>query len=122
MVSCVLAMNSLSMKSSSRTPADDYPVYGRGGQGVIAIQVTERNGAVVGAVPADDNDEVMLISSGGTLVRTRVNEISMMGRNTQGVRLISLSNDEALVGIERIIEEQGDDTAVEDPETDNADK
>jgi DNA gyrase subunit A len=89
-----------------RTAADDYPVYGRGGQGVIAIQVTDRNGAVIGAVPADDNDEVMLISGGGTLVRTRVNEISVMGRNTQGVRLISLSNDETLVGIERILEDK----------------
>ena len=94
-----------------RTAADDYPVYGRGGQGVIAIQVTERNGAVIGAVPADDNDEVMLISSGGILVRTRVNEISVMGRNTQGVRLISLANDEVLVGIERILEEREDDEA-----------
>ncbi len=92
-----------------RTLADDYPVYGRGGQGVIAIQVTERNGAVVGAVPADDNDEVMLISGGGTLVRTRVNEISVMGRNTQGVRLISLVNGESLVGIERIVEDKDDD-------------
>ena len=92
-----------------RTSADDYPVYGRGGQGVIAIQISERNGAVVGAVPADDSDEVMLISGGGTLVRTRVNEISVMGRNTQGVRLISLVNGESLVGIERIVEDRGDD-------------
>ncbi len=92
-----------------RTSADDYPVYGRGGQGVIAIQISERNGAVVGAVPADDSDEVMLISGGGTLVRTRVNEISVMGRNTQGVRLISLVNGESLVGIERIVEDGGDD-------------
>jgi DNA gyrase subunit A len=91
-----------------RTLADDYPVYGRGGQGVIAIQVNERNGPVVGAVPADDADEVMLISSGGTLVRTRVNEISVMGRNTQGVRLITLTDGEALVGIERVIEERDD--------------
>jgi DNA gyrase subunit A len=94
-----------------RTSADDYPVYGRGGQGVIAIQVTERNGEVVGAVPADDTDEVMLISGGGTLVRTRVNEISIMGRNTQGVRLISLVNGENLVGIERIVEDRGEDDA-----------
>jgi DNA gyrase subunit A len=95
-----------------RTLAGDYPVYGRGGQGVIAIQVTERNGAVVGAVSADDNDEVMLISGGGTLVRTRVNEISVMGRNTQGVRLIALDEGEQLVGIERVIEEHGEaDTA-----------
>jgi DNA gyrase subunit A len=91
-----------------RTLAEDYPVYGRGGQGVIAIQVTERNGAVVGAVSADDKDEVMLISGGGTLVRTRVNEISVMGRNTQGVRLIALDEGEQLVGIERIIEENDD--------------
>jgi len=99
-----------------RTLADDYPVYGRGGQGVIAIQVTERNGAVIGAVPADDNDEVMLISSGGTLVRTRVNEISVMGRNTQGVRLISLVNDESLVGIERVVEVRDDDNSTEEGE------
>ena len=91
-----------------RTAADDYPVYGRGGQGVIAIQVTDRNGPVVGAVQADDSDEVMLISGGGTLVRTRVNEISVMGRNTQGVRLISLTKDEKLVGIERIVEDNDD--------------
>ncbi len=92
-----------------RTLAAEYPVYGRGGQGVIAIQVTERNGMVVGAVAADDNDEVMLISGGGTLVRTRVNEISVMGRNTQGVRLIALDEGESLVGIERIVEEREDE-------------
>jgi DNA gyrase subunit A len=97
-----------------RTAAVDYPVHGRGGQGVIAIQVTERNGAVVGAITADDNDEVMLISSGGTLVRTRVNEISVMGRNTQGVRLISLVEGELLVGIERIIEERDEDEPADD--------
>jgi len=96
-----------------RTAAEDYPVYGRGGQGVIAIQVTERNGVVVGAVPADDNDEVMLISGAGTLVRTRVNEISVMGRNTQGVRLISLGNGEKLVGIERVVEDKDDDNTAE---------
>jgi DNA gyrase subunit A len=92
-----------------RTAAADYPVYGRGGQGVIAIQITERNGEVVGAVHADDSDEVMLISDGGTLVRTRVNEISIMGRNTQGVRLITLANGERLVGIERVVEDRDDD-------------
>jgi DNA gyrase subunit A len=96
-----------------RTTAADYPVYGRGGQGVIAIQVTARNGAVVGAVPADDNDEVMLISGAGTLVRTRVNEISVVGRNTQGVRLIKLTRGENLVGIERILEDKGDEVATE---------
>ncbi len=97
-----------------RTLAADYPVYGRGGQGVIAIQITERNGNVVGAVSADDNDEVMLISGGGTLVRTRVNEISVMGRNTQGVRLIALGKGESLVGIERILEDK--DSEMVEPE------
>ena len=101
-----------------RTLADDYPVYGRGGQGVIAIQVTERNGTVVGAVPADDTDEVMLISGGGTLVRTRVNEISVMGRNTQGVRLIALDAGEQLVGIERVIEDRSEADIDTDTDTD----
>jgi DNA gyrase subunit A len=92
-------------------------MHGRGGQGVIAIQVTERNGRVVGAIAADDNDEVMLISGGGTLVRTRVNEISVMGRNTQGVRLITLAGDETLVGIERIVEERDENGDVVDATT-----
>ncbi len=87
-----------------RTPIDDYPVYGRGGQGVIAIQSSERNGAVVGAVLVSDEDEIMLITNGGTLVRTRVAEVSTMGRNTQGVRLINLTNEEKLIGMERIAE------------------
>ena len=104
-----------------RTLSDDYPVYGRGGQGVIAIQVNERNGPVVGAVPADDADEVMLISSGGTLVRMRVNEISIMGRNTQGVRLISLTDGETLVGIERIVEERVETQDTDDIADDAAD-
>ena len=108
-ISLIIASDSPVLTSTEngygkRTLATDYPVYGRGGQGVIAIQVNERNGDVVGAVPADDNDEVMLISGGGTLVRTRVNEISVMGRNTQGVRLIALGEGERLVGIERILE------------------
>jgi DNA gyrase subunit A len=97
-----------------RTHADDYPVYSRGGQGVIAIQVNERNGPVIGAIPADDADEVMLISSGGVLVRTRVKEVSIMGRNTQGVRLISLADDETLVGIERIVEDKDDAEKTDD--------
>jgi len=85
-----------------RTPIGDYPVHGRGGQGVIAIIVNERNGDVVGADQVCDSDEIMLISNGGTLVRTRVQEISIMSRNTQGVRLISISEDEKLVGVERV--------------------
>ena len=85
-----------------RTPAADYPVQGRGGQGVISIQTTERNGKVVGAVQVAPDAEVMLISDGGTLVRTPAADISVIGRNTQGVRLIRLDEGEKLVGIDRI--------------------
>ncbi len=85
-----------------RTAIDDYPRHGRGGMGIISIQTTERNGDVTGAELVGEDDEIMLITTNGTLVRTRVNEISVMGRNTQGVRLISLGADEKLSGIERI--------------------
>ena len=85
-----------------RTALQEFPVQGRGGQGVIAIQASDRNGPVVGAVQVAEDDEVMLISSGGTLVRTGSSEISIMGRNTQGVRLIRLDEDDRLVGLERI--------------------
>ena len=86
-----------------RTPLHDFPVHGRGGQGVIGIQTTDRNGRMVGAVQVSDDDEVMLISSGGTLVRTHVDGISVQSRNTQGVRLIRLSEDDRLVGLDRIM-------------------
>jgi len=92
-----------------RTPVEDYPRHGRGGQGVISIQTTARNGEVIGAVLVGAEDEVMLITNSGTLVRTRVDEISIMGRNTQGVKLISLSKGEKLSGIERIENIQADD-------------
>ena len=97
-----------------RTPMDDFPVYGRGGQGVIGIQTSDRNGNVVGAVLVSEDDEMMLISNGGTLVRTRTSEVSSMSRNTQGVTLINLTNGEKLIGIERIEE-------TEDEESDEAD-
>jgi DNA gyrase subunit A len=96
-----------------RTRIEDYPVHGRGGQGVISIQITERNGAVVGSVLVRDEDEIMLISNAGTLVRTRVSEISSLGRNTQGVRLINVQNGEKLVGLERIEEEQDESSSGE---------
>ncbi|MDH5547721.1 MAG: DNA gyrase subunit A [Gammaproteobacteria bacterium] len=87
-----------------RTPISDFPTHGRGGQGVIAIQTSERNGEVVSAVLVNEDDEIMLISDGGTLVRTRIAEISAMGRNAQGVRLINLSGEELLVGVDSICE------------------
>ena len=85
-----------------RTPLVDYPLKSRGGQGVIAIQVNERNGKVVGAIQIHSQDEVMLISNKGTLVRVPAEEISLIGRNTQGVRLIQLAEDEGLVSLERV--------------------
>ena len=85
-----------------RTPVEDFPVQGRGGQGVIAIQTTDRNGNTVGAIQVADDDEIMLISSNGTLVRTAVDDISVMGRNTQGVRLIRVEDEQWLVGLAKI--------------------
>ncbi|HKE44624.1 MAG TPA: DNA gyrase subunit A [Steroidobacteraceae bacterium] len=84
------------------TPVDEFPQHGRGGQGVIALQTTERNGQMVGALHVVREHEIMLISSTGTLVRTPVAEISVVGRNTQGVRLIRLEEGERLVGLERV--------------------
>lgn len=85
-----------------RTPVDDFPTKKRGGKGVIAIKTSERNGELVGAVVIDASKELMLISDGGTLVRTRASEVAQTGRNAQGVRLIRLAEDEKLVGVEAI--------------------
>lgn len=84
------------------TEQEEYRTSGRGGTGVISIQVTERNGDVIGAIQVEDNDELMLITDQGTLVRIRATEVSTVGRNTQGVRLIRLSEDEKLIGLQRI--------------------
>ncbi len=88
-----------------RTDISEFPIVARGGQGVKAIQTNLRNGKVVGALQVFDNDELMLISDQGTLARIRVNEISIVSRNTKGVKLINLSNNENLVGMQRIDEE-----------------
>src|SRR3989440_35456 len=111
-VVCMLAANDESKSVltatqngfGKRTAIGEYPRHGRGGQGVIAIQASERNGSLVGAVLVDDNDEVMLISTGGVLIRTSVAQIREMGRSTQGVTLISLDAGEKLAGLERIEE------------------
>jgi DNA gyrase subunit A len=107
-----------------RTPLDDYPAKSRATQGVVSIKVSERNGSVVGAVQVEDNNEIMIISNRGTLVRTRVNEVSTVGRNTQGVILIRTIDEEQVVGLQRIEEievdelpEDGSDAVVqENPE------
>ena len=84
------------------TPLEDFPSHNRGGQGVIALQTTDRNGNTVAALQVEAGHELMLISSTGTLVRTPVRDISIVGRNTQGVRLIRLAEGERLTGIERV--------------------
>ena len=85
-----------------RTRLEEFPCHNRGGQGVIAIQTSARNGAVVGAVLVNDQDEIMLITDGGTLVRTPVDGISVVGRNTQGVTIIRLDKKEKVIGVDRI--------------------
>lgn len=93
-----------------RTNIDEYRASGRGAQGVISIHVNERNGKVVRAIQVREEDEVMLISNKGTLVRLRVREISLIGRNTQGVRLINLAESEHLVGMQPIVEIEASDS------------
>lgn len=92
-----------------RTPVEDYPAKSRATQGVVSIKVSERNGLVVGAVQVEEGQEIMLISDQGTLVRTRVDEVSTVGRNTQGVRLIRTAEDEHVVGLQRIEEVESDE-------------
>ncbi|MBL6908253.1 MAG: DNA gyrase subunit A [Luminiphilus sp.] len=108
-----------------RTENDEFPAKGRGGKGVIAMSTSDRNGSLVGAVQVWDGDEMMLISNQGTAVRTRVDEVSLLGRNTQGVRVIRTRDGEALVSVSRIAEDDvvaepaesvvADDPAVADP-------
>ena len=104
-----------------RTNLAEYRVQGRGGQGIISIQTSERNGNVVGAVQVLDEHQIMLITNGGTLVRTPVKDVSIVGRNTQGVKLINLTKKEKLVGLERVLEVEGDEDADTDTESDNDD-
>ena len=101
-----------------RTPLEDYPAKSRATQGVVSIKVSDRNGKVVGAVQVDENDEIMLISNAGTLVRTRVSEVSTVGRNTQGVRLIRTGENEQLVALQRI--EEIEDAEIIEAEGDEA--
>ena len=107
LISLIVVIDGLILTASANgygklTPLEDFPAHGRGGQGVIALQTTERNGEMVAALQVNSEHELMMISSTGTLVRTPVSEISIVGRNTQGVRLIRLDEGERLTGVERI--------------------
>ncbi|KYP95454.1 DNA gyrase subunit A [Sodalis-like endosymbiont of Proechinophthirus fluctus] len=92
-----------------RTAQAEYPTKSRATQGVISIKVSERNGEVVGAVQVDNCDQIMMITDAGTLVRTRVSEVSIVGRNTQGVTLIRTVQDEHVVGLQRVAEPVDDE-------------
>jgi DNA gyrase subunit A len=101
-----------------RTIISEYPAKSRATKGVVSIKVSERNGPVVGAVQVNEVDEIMLISDQGTLVRTRANEVSTVGRNTQGVTLIRTGENEHVVGLQRIdeIDEEDIDNEAEGEE------
>ena len=99
-----------------RSSFADFSVIGRGGQGVIGMKLSERNGNMAGAVQVSSGDEVILISDQGTLVRIRIDDVSQQGRNTQGVKLINLANDEQLVGLAQIQEPSVDDEESEEQE------
>jgi DNA gyrase subunit A len=104
------------------TPLEEFPTHGRGGQGVIALQINDRNGRMVGALQVSMDDEIMLMSQSGVLVRTPVKEISVVGRNTQGVRLIRLEEGDQLSGLDRIAGEPGGgDAAGGDPAAEGGD-
>ncbi|MBG2963545.1 DNA topoisomerase (ATP-hydrolyzing) subunit A [Proteus mirabilis] len=98
-----------------RTVQSEYPTKNRATQGVISIKVSERNGKVVGAIQIEETDQIMMITNAGTLVRTRVSEVSIVGRNTQGVTLIRTTEDELVVGLQRVEDE---DDALDDDEVD----
>ena len=103
-----------------RTELSEYPAKSRATKGVVSIKVSDRNGPVVGAVQVEDQDEIMLITDNGTLVRTRVSEVSIIGRNTQGVRIIRTAEDEHVVALQRIDEIEEDESLVSDDESESS--
>ncbi len=104
-----------------RTEQELYPTKSRATKGVISIKVSERNGAVVGAVQVEETDQIMLITDAGTLVRTRVSEVGIVGRNTQGVTLIRTAENEKVVGLQRIAETEDDDESELSQEVNSSD-
>jgi DNA gyrase subunit A len=103
-----------------RTPITEYTRHGRGTKGMIAIQTSERNGKVVAATLVEPTDEIMMITTGGVLIRTRVSEIREMGRATQGVTLIAVEDGTRLSGLQRIAESDAEDVVLDDAVSDDA--
>ena len=99
-----------------RTPIDDYRLQGRGGKGVITIKANRRNGPVVGVRQVTDSDELVMIANSGKIIRTSVSDVSIIGRNTQGVRLMSMADDEYVAGIALLAEEEDDEDVDEQGE------
>jgi DNA gyrase subunit A len=104
-----------------RTPITEYTRHGRGTKGMIAIQTSERNGKVVAATLVESTDEIMMITTGGVLIRTRVSEIREMGRATQGVTLIAVEDGTRLSGLQRIAESDAEDVVSDDAVSDEDD-
>jgi DNA gyrase subunit A len=100
-----------------RTSVEDYPVRNRGGKGVFTIKTSERNGKAIGALQVVDDDEIMMITNGGKIIRTNMQNVRVIGRNTQGVNLFRLAEGEKVVGMDRVAEPSGD----EDEESNEAD-
>ncbi|MEA2083028.1 MAG: DNA gyrase C-terminal beta-propeller domain-containing protein, partial [Thermodesulfobacteriota bacterium] len=99
-----------------RSSVDDYRIQKRGGKGIFAIKASKRNGKIVGAVQVNDEDEIMLITNGGKIIRMNMEHVRVIGRNTQGVRLINLNKDEKVVGMDRLAETYDDHEEVEEPQ------
>ncbi|MBN6361065.1 DNA topoisomerase (ATP-hydrolyzing) subunit A [Providencia huaxiensis] len=105
-----------------RTEEAEYPTKSRATQGVISIKVSERNGHVIGAIQVDETDQIMMITDAGTLVRTRVSEVSVVGRNTQGVTLIRTAEDEKVVGLQRVAETDDDENIDDENANENTEE
>jgi DNA gyrase subunit A len=103
-----------------RTEMDEYRLQSRGGKGIITMKTTEKTGAVVGVRMVSDDDDIMLVTDGGKVIRTPVRGISVIGRNTQGVRLIDLAEGEKVVGVARLAEKEEDEEPAGGPERANA--
>jgi DNA gyrase subunit A len=97
-----------------RTSSYEYRTSGRGGKGIIAIQTSERNGPVVASFPIDESDQIMLVTDGGQLIRTPVNDIRIAGRNTQGVTIFKTRPDETVVSVKRIEDVEGENSGDDD--------
>jgi DNA gyrase subunit A len=100
-----------------RSAAEEYRQQSRGGKGILAMKLTEKTGEIMGILPVSDKDDLMIITDKGQVIRTKISGISLLGRNTQGVRLINVKPDEKVVAVEKIIDPDDDSTEGEPSET-----